>query len=102
LNLHPFLMSTFIKMFRGAGLTKKQIEALAWWLHDGHSLKEIATWQKCSRAMAQKRIQSAIKRLRAAGIEVPERPEIVRVREVCFTDIDMTDEEIAGKEADAI
>ena len=51
-------------------LCQRDIEALAWHLHDGHSLSQIAQWHNTNRSTVKRRIDKAIKTLVEAGIPV--------------------------------
>jgi predicted DNA-binding protein YlxM (UPF0122 family) len=98
-------------IFKKLGLNKKQREALAWWLVDGHSYAEIALWQRCHRQVVARRVKGAIRKLERAGVTVPKRREYDEEHDkpefVNFTDLSQDQwatltGESSSKEADAI
>lgn len=78
-------------IFKKCGLSKKQREALAWWLCDGHTYTKIAEWQKCCRQVAERRVKNAIVKLSKHGIIIPQRAEIAPPSFVNMTDLKADD-----------
>jgi DNA-directed RNA polymerase specialized sigma24 family protein len=55
-------------------LSAEDIEALAWFMFDGHSYAQIAAWHGVHRSNAKRRIERAIKTLAKNGITVKPIP----------------------------
>jgi DNA-directed RNA polymerase specialized sigma24 family protein len=55
-------------------LSAEDIEALAWFMFDGHSYAQIAAWHGVHRGNAKRRIERAIKTLAKNGITVKPIP----------------------------